>query len=109
MAMTYVTAIDNALNGTINDETKERLEALKIQLEKRKTASRKPTKVQRENENVKNDILAQLSNEGKQCKDIASALEITGQKCSALLRQLVQMNLAEKYTEKNVTYFRAVA
>ena len=106
--MTYVNAIDSALNGVINDEVREKLEALKIQLAKRNSGSRGLTKTQRENEGVKDSILGILTAEGKQCKDIADALGISGQKCSALLKQLVDEGKAEKYAEKRVTYFKAV-
>jgi predicted Rossmann fold nucleotide-binding protein DprA/Smf involved in DNA uptake len=106
--MTYVVAIDSALNGVITDEVREKLEALKTRLEKKSSATRKPTKSQRENETVKADILALLSDEGKQCKDIAETLGISGQKCSALLKQMVEAGLAEKFNEKRVTYFKAV-
>ena len=107
--LTYAMAIDSAINGNITDEVREKLEALKTQLAKRNSGERKPTKTQRENESVKADILGVLSDEGKQCKDIAEAVGISGQKCSALLKQLVDAGLAEKYSEKRVTYFKAVA
>lgn len=106
--MTYVNAIEMAINGKMTDEVVEKLTALKAQLEKRNSGTRKPTKAQRENEGVKSEILAVLSTEGKQCKDIAEAVGISGQKCSALLKQLVDNGSAEKYTEKRVTYFKVV-
>lgn len=106
--MTYAVAIDSALNGVVTDEVREKLEALKAQLAKRNKGERKPTKTQRENEGVKAQIADLLTNEGKQCKDIAEALGISGQKCSALLKQMVEAGLAEKYAEKRVTYFKAV-
>lgn len=106
--MTYVNAIDNAINGTLTEETIEKLQALKAQLVKRASGERKPTKVQKENEGVKSEILAVLTSEGKQCKEIAEAIGVSGQKCSALLKQLVDGGLAEKYTEKRVTYFKVV-
>ena len=46
-----------------------------------------------------------LTDEGMRCKDIAEPLGITGQKCAALLRQLVEAGMAERYTEKRTTYF----
>jgi len=106
--MTYAVAIDNALNGNITDEVREKLEALKAQLAKRNSGSHKLTKTQRENEGVKDSILGVLTADGKQCKDIAESLGISGQKCSALLKQLVDEGKAEKYAEKRVTYFKAV-
>ena len=116
--MTYVQAIDFAVdmiqngeanfNGFTASEYVEKLDALKAQLAKR--AVRKPSKNQVANEGVKNDILDILyANEGLRCGDIAEPLGISGQKCSALLRQLVDAGLVEKYTEKRVTYFKRVA
>ena len=107
--LTYAMAIESAINGNITDEVREKLEALKTQLAKRNSGERKPTKTQRENEGVKAEILGVLSDEGMQCKAIAEAVGISGQKCSALLKQLVDAGLAEKYSEKRVTYFKAVA
>jgi len=106
--ITYVNAIENAINGNMTEEVVEKLKALKAQLEKRNSGERKPTKAQVANEGVKAEILAQLTSEGKQCKDIAEAIGISGQKCSALLKQMVEGGVAEKYTEKRVTYFKAV-
>ena len=106
--MTYVQALDYALGLVDNDEVAEKLDALKAQLAKR--VIRKPSKNQVANEGVKNDILDILyANEGLRCGDIAEPLGISGQKCSALLRQLVDAGLVEKYTEKRVTYFKRVA
>ena len=106
--MTYVNALEMAINGNITAEVTEKLTALKAQLEKRASGERKPTKAQRENEGVKTEILAVLTHEGKQCKDIAEVVGISGQKCSALLKQLVDAGKVEKYTEKRVTYFKVV-
>ena len=106
---TYVNAIDNAINGNLTEETIEKLTALKAQLVKRANGERKPTKGQRENEGTKAEILAVLTSEGKQCKEIAEAVGISGQKCSALLKQLVDTGAVEKYAEKRVTYFKVVA
>ena len=101
--MTYVQAIDFAVEHIDNIDVIEKLQALKGQLSKR--AIRKPTKTQRANEDVKNAILDILTDEGMRCKDIAEPLGITGQKCAALLRQLVEAGMAERYTEKRTTYF----
>jgi predicted HTH transcriptional regulator len=105
--MTYVTAIDSALNGNITDEVREKLETLKVQLEKRHSGERKPTKVQKENESLKEDIFAYISENGaKRATDVAIYFGISGQKASALLKQIVESGRFEKYTEKRVTYFR---
>ena len=104
--MTYVQALEIAINAVADEIAVERLEALKAQLVKRSGAERKPTKAQMENEGIKARILETLTAEGQQCKAIAEALGISGQKCSALLKQLVDAKVVEKYTEKRVTYFK---
>lgn len=106
--MTYVNALEMAINGTLTDEAVEKLRNLQAQLVKRASGERKPTKAQKANEGVKSEILGVLTTEGKQCKDIAAEVGITGQKCSALLSQLKDAGLVEKYTEKRVTYFKVV-
>lgn len=92
MKMTYAQAIDNALAGNMTDETIERLTALKAQLAKRNSsgALKKPTKVQRENEEYKTKIVGLLTEEvdGMTATEIGSALAISCQKASALLSQL---------------------
>ena len=101
--LTYVNAINfalKAINGEdIGEEAKvavaEKLIALGQSLEKRNASkSGKPTKTQKENA------------EGQKCGDIAEKVGISGQKCSALLRQLIDTNQVEKYEDKRVTYFR---
>lgn len=105
--MTYAIAIDNAINGNLNEETIEKLEALKIQLAKRNKGERKPTKTQRENESMKEDFWAYVSENGaKRANEVAIYFGISGQKASALLNTLVKDGHLEKYTEKRVTYFR---
>ena len=108
--MTYTIAIDNAINGNITDEVREKLEALKVQLAKRNKGERKPTKTQRENEGLKAEVAEFLRHtlQGMQCKDIAAQFGVSGQKMSALLKQLVDAEVVEKFTEKRVTYFKAV-
>ena len=109
--MTYADAINYALNLVDNDDVKEKLEALLVSLAKRnsKTGERKPTKVQIENEKLKEDIWAFVSENGaKRAGDVAGYFDISGQKASALLKQLVDAERLEKFTEKRVTYFRVV-
>ncbi len=92
--MTYVNAIDNALAGIVDEETKERLEALKASLIKRNTSkSSTPTKRQRENEDVKARIADVLTSEGQTATAIAEKLGgaksgITCQRVTALLKQM---------------------
>ena len=105
--MTYAMAIDNAINGTLNEETIEKLEALKASLAKRNSGSRKPTKTQRENEGLKEDFWAYVSENGaKRASEVAVYFGVSGQKASALLNALVKEERLEKMVEKRVTYFR---
>ncbi len=105
--MTYSVAIDCALNGNVTDEVKEKLEALKAQLEKRNKGERKPTKTQRENAGLKEDMWAYVSENGaKRANEVGAYFTISGQKASALLNQLVAEGRLEKVSEKRVTYFR---
>ena len=106
--MTYAQALEIAINAVTDEIAVEKLEALKAQLVKRSGAERKPTKTQMENEGIKARILEALTAEGQQCKVIAETIGISGQRCSALLKQMVDSGFAEKYTEKRVTYFKAV-
>ena len=108
--MTYVDAINMAIEGNLTNEAVEKLEALIVSLNKRNAhKSGKPTKTQVANEGVKGAILEVLADgEARQCKVIAEALEISPQKASALLSQLVKAEKVEKFTEKRVTYFKAV-
>ena len=106
--MTKKEALAIAIETVTDEEAVAVLKNMVTQLEKRSSATRKPTKAQIENEAVKGRILEMMTAEGVQCKAIAEALGITGQKCSALLTQLVKAGEVEKYTEKRVTYFRGV-
>ena len=111
--MTYVNAINFALRALNGEEIENKVEvaekliALGQSLEKRNTAkSDKPTKKQAENATVKDAILATLSStEGKRCGDIATEVGISGQKCSALLSQLVKTGEVVKTEEKRVALF----
>lgn len=102
-----LTAIQNQSFEGITADHVEKLIALGQSLEKRNTAkSDKPTKKQAENATVKDAILATLSStEGKRCGDIATEVGISGQKCSALLSQLVKTGEVVKTEEKRVALF----
>lgn len=69
-----------------------------------------PTKTQRENEGVKENIVAFLTgSEGNTATEIGKALEISTQKASALLRQLIAEGKVEKNMVKKVAYFKLAA
>jgi predicted Rossmann fold nucleotide-binding protein DprA/Smf involved in DNA uptake len=112
--LTYVSTI-NAILTAINKQSfegitaehVEKLIALGQSLEKRNASkSDKPTKKQTENAEVKDAILSKLSStEGKRCGDIAAEVGISGQKCSALLSQLVKTGEVVKTEDKRVALF----
>ena len=78
-----------------------------IDLLSRKRTSTKPTKTQRENEVIKEQIVAVLSDEPMTIGEINVAMgtEYSPQKLSALLRQLVLEGIAVKDTVGKVPYF----
>jgi hypothetical protein len=107
--MTYVSVITDVLNGVeLTDEHKEKLTALKASLEKRASGERKPTATQKANVAVKEAIaeflgtveFATATEVGKACG------EISNQKASALLKQMVDEGSVVKFTEKRKTYFK---
>lgn len=107
--MTYAVAIDNAINGNITEEVKEKLEALKASLAKRASGSKSPTKIQKENEGVKAVIAEVLSESGSKMTvtDLVSdeRLPYTNQKVSALLRQMIEAGIVVKTMEGKKAYF----
>lgn len=115
--MTYVTAIENAIamfsqGGQVDPEdqaTVERLQELIVALNKRnkKGGERKPTKTQKENAVLSEDIWAYVSENGaKRAMEVGVYFGISGQKASALLNALVKGGRLDKFTEKGATYFR---
>ena len=104
--MTYIEALNVALEAVENAEAVEKLEALKAQLEKR-NASKGQTKAQKANEGLKAEILAFVGEAGAvRAGDVATHFGVSGQKASALLKQLVEAGKLERYTEKKVTFFK---
>lgn len=80
-----------------------------IDLLQKKSTNRKPTKTQEENKSLKNEILSVLTDEGMTVTEIQKSSEILGnvsnQKVSALLRQLVEVGAVEKTTDKKKSLF----
>lgn len=80
-----------------------------IELLQKKSSNRKPTKTQEENKSLKNEILSVLTDEGMTVTEIQKSSEILGnvsnQKVSALLRQLVEVGTVEKTTDKKKSLF----
>jgi DNA-binding transcriptional regulator GbsR (MarR family) len=97
-----------ALAKTANREdivefAQERIEALN-----KKTASRKPSKTQKENVDLKNKIAEVLTSEGQTVTEIIASLGVDGlsnQKVSALLRQMEADGIVAKTTDKRKSLF----
>lgn len=110
--MTYAQAIDNAIalfsqGGQIDAEdmaTVEKLEALKVQLAKRRS-SKAPTIKQKVNEVIMTKILEALADIGEPTTvtDLLAhgveGFELTNQKASALLRKLIEAGKVTKAKE----------
>jgi len=112
--MTNVKAINYVVENFGADlpaDVAEKLAKIKVSFEK-KSENRKPTATQKENEGVKEAILAVLNEAegGLTVTEIQAKDETLGavsnQKVSALLRQLIEANKVEKYTEKKKSYFK---
>ena len=107
--MSYAVAVDHAINGELNDEVIERLNALKVSLEKR--ASRKsegPTKAQKANAELATKIAdAMVAGEVYDTEGIRGLIEelatATPQKISPLMKHLANDGIVvvEKVKGKN--------
>ena len=106
--MTYVQALDVAINAVSDDAVVEKLIALRTQIEKKNSADRKPTKAQVANDALKGEILTALT-ERMTATEVAERFDISNQKASALLTALVKAEVVERTVEKRKAYFKAVA
>jgi hypothetical protein len=109
--MTNVVALTFVLdNCTLPTEVADKIKAMKASYEK-KSASRKPTKTQIENESIKDDILTALGKLGRKASiaeikaQMDSLKDLTPQKMAAMLGQLNGAGFVDKVTEKSKTYF----
>ena len=106
--MTYVKALESVLSTVeMTEEVREKLEALKAQMEKRASVkSTKPTKAQREAAEFTESVFAALTEEPVRCSTVAETLGETGQRVSAALSKLVKAGRVVK-TEgpKHVSLF----
>ena len=101
------------LNGSYDPGEAKLTETVEVLTSIRDTISKansrksdKPTKTQVENAGIKAQLLTHLTREGVRCGDLAAAVGISGQKCSALLSQLVKDGQARKVEgAKRVTLF----
>ena len=106
--MTYVSALEVAINAVADGEVKDKLTALKAQIAKKNSADRKPTKTQVANEQVKADMVSYLSEQvdGKTAGEIAEVFGISNQKASALLTALVNDKAVVREVIKRKAYFK---
>lgn len=97
------------LIATVNADNLEIVDFCKheIDLLNAKSGRKTPTKTQRENESLKEDIFAYVSENGpRRASQVAVYFGVSGQKASAMLKQLVDAGKLEKVIEKKVSYFR---
>lgn len=109
--VTYVSALEVVLNGEpMTDEVREKLEALKASIAKKNTAERKPTATQTANEGFKVAILNGLES-GKAytitdiIKSVDAVSELSNQRVSAIVRQLVESGSLVREEVKRKAYF----
>lgn len=108
--MTYVKALEVAIESVESVEAKEKLEALKAQISKKNSAERKPTATQVANASLKEAILAGME-VGKSytitdlMKSIDALSDLSNQRVSALVRQLVESGDVWREEIKRKAYF----
>lgn len=106
--MTYAMALDVAINAVSDDAVVEKLTALKVQIEKKNSAERKPTKAQVANDALKSEMLVFLA-DAHTATEVAENFGISNQKASALLTALVKAEMVERTVDKRKAYFKVVA
>ena len=109
--MTYVDALNTVLTageGIYSDAVIEKLTSLRDSIVKRNTrkatGERKPTKTQKANAELAENVADFLHNKGVSmtCKEIAEEFEVSTQKMSAILRQIPNIT---KMVVKGVSWF----
>lgn len=113
--MTYVSALEIAINSVENAEVREKLEALKASIAKKNSAERKPTATQTANEGFKVAILNAIE-DGKGytitdlTKSVPEIADLSNQRVSAIVRQMVENGDLVREEIKRKAYFsKAVA
>lgn len=113
--ITNVKALSYVLeNAELPAEIREKVEKMKAQFEKKNSAEKKPTAVQVANESIKANILNGMEIGKKYTitdlmKEIPACAELSNQRVSALVRQLVIDKAVERTEEKRKAYFHKVA
>lgn len=114
MANTKMTKVQmfNAIKAIAEVSANEDMVAFidhEIDLINRKSANKKATKTQVENEGIKDTILSVLTSEGATVTEIQAKDEslsaLSNQRVSALLRQMVESGTVVKTVNKKKSYF----
>ena len=97
-----------------NEMLKEFIEHELELLAKKNSSEKKPTAQQTANKEIKEAILGNMAEGvGYQITDLIKSVpecaDLTNQRVSALVRQLVAEGLVERYEEKRKAYFRLIA
>ena len=106
----------NVIKGLVNDR-QDLVDFIdhEIELLNKKSSRTAPTKIQVENEAIKEKIVATLVELDRYATitEIQNAntelADLSNQKISALLKQLVDTNIVEKVIDKKKAYFKASA
>lgn len=82
-------------------------------LERKNSAEKKPTAAQKANTELKEVIVKSMTRDRnytitEMIKEFPALSELTNQKVSAMVRQLVEANLIEKIEDKRKSYFKLV-
>lgn len=108
--LTYAKALETVIATLEEGEVKSKLEALKASISKKNSAERKPTATQTANEGYKTAILNGME-EGKAytitelIKAVPEIAELTNQRVSAIVRQMVEVGSVVRTEEKRKAYF----
>ncbi|MBQ8792785.1 MAG: hypothetical protein IJZ62_04155 [Clostridia bacterium] len=111
--MTYAKALEVVISGgTVTEEVKEKLTALKVSVEKKNASERKPSATQVANEGLKSAILEYMEvgvlyTITDLIKQVPALDGLTNQKVSAIVRQMIPSPI-ERVEDKRKTYFRKV-
>ena len=109
VALSYV-----LMNYELPADVAEKIEGMLIQLEKRSSAERKPSARQIENEALKGQIVEamepnRLYSVGEMLKEfVFFPVDMTPQRLSAIMTQLVSAEQVERLVEKRKVYFKVV-
>ena len=94
----------------IPSDVREKLVNIKASIDKKNSAERKPTATQTENVGLKSAILEGMESGkaytiGDLMKEIPALADLTNQRVSALMRQLIEAKLVVRIEDKRKAYF----